>query len=131
MSTSLQGLRTVIHPVADLVAAKQWWTDLLGFGPYFDEPFYVGFDVAGFELGLMPTEGAPETITYWGTRDVVVAVAALEARGAIVRDAIADVGEGIRVATVTVPDGAVIGIIENPNFAAALPAADPSAGPGR
>jgi hypothetical protein len=62
---------------------------------------------------------------------VAVAVAALEARGAIVRDAIADVGEGIRVATLTVPDGAVIGVIENPNFAAALPAADPAAGPGR
>jgi catechol 2,3-dioxygenase-like lactoylglutathione lyase family enzyme len=125
------GLRTVIHSVSDLPSSRSWWVGVLGAEPYFDEPFYVGFDVAGFELGLMPTEGAPETITYWGARDVAVAVAALEARGAIVRDAIADVGEGIRVATLTVPDGAVIGVIENPNFAAALPAADPTAGPGR
>ena len=54
MTTPLLGLRTVIHPVADLVGAKQWFTDLLGFGPYFDEPFYVGFEVAGYELGLLP-----------------------------------------------------------------------------
>jgi catechol 2,3-dioxygenase-like lactoylglutathione lyase family enzyme len=125
------GLRTVIHSVSDLPSARSWWVDVLGAEPYFDEPFYVGFDVAGFELGLMPTDGTPETITYWGARDVAAAVAALEERGAIVRDAIADVGEGIRVATLTVPDGAVIGVIENPNFAAALPAADPAAGPGR
>lgn len=125
------GLRTVIHSVTDLPASRAWWVEALGVEPYFDEPFYVGFDVAGFELGLMPTEGEAETVTYWGARDVAEAVAALEARGASVRDAITDVGEGIRVATVTVPDGAVIGIIENPNFAAALPAADPAAGPGR
>ena len=125
------GLRTVIHSVTDLPASRAWWVEVLGADPYFDEPFYVGFDVAGFELGLMPTEGTPETITYWGTRDVATSVAALEARGAIVRDAIADVGEGIRVATLTVPDGAVIGVIENPNFAATVPAADPTAGPGR
>ena len=125
------GLRTVIHSVTDLPASRSWWVEVLGAEPSFDEPFYVGFDVAGFELGLMPTDGTPETITYWGARDVAIAVAELEARGASVRDAIADVGQGIRVATVTVPDGAVIGIIENPNFAAALPAADPTAGRGR
>lgn len=125
------GLRTVIHSVTDLASARTWWVEVLGTDPYFDEPFYVGFDVAGYELGLMPTEGAAETVTYWGARDVGVAVAALEGRGAIVRDAIADVGEGIRVATVTTPDGSVIGIIENPNFAATLPDPDPSAGPGR
>ena len=54
MTTPMLGLRTVIHPVADLVGAKAWFTDLLGFGPYFDEPFYVGFEVAGYELGLLP-----------------------------------------------------------------------------
>jgi catechol 2,3-dioxygenase-like lactoylglutathione lyase family enzyme len=62
MATSLAGLRTVIYPTADLDAARAWWTELLGFGPYFDEPFYVGYDVGGYELGLLPdasgTDGA-------------------------------------------------------------------------
>ncbi|MDX6217032.1 MAG: hypothetical protein QOG99_2616, partial [Frankiales bacterium] len=58
MALPLLGLRTVIHPVADLTAATAWWTSLLGFGPYFDQPFYVGFEVAGYELGLLP-DGNP------------------------------------------------------------------------
>ena len=59
MSVQLLGLRTVIHPVTDLAAATAWWTDLLGFGPYFEEPFYVGFEVAGYELGLLPDAPLP------------------------------------------------------------------------
>ncbi|WP_443111267.1 VOC family protein [Amycolatopsis sp. A1MSW2902] len=37
-----EGLRTVVYPAADLAAAKEWWTRVLGVSPYFDEPFYVG-----------------------------------------------------------------------------------------
>ena len=55
MAVTLQGLRTLIHPVEDLEAAKAWWTDFLGFGPYFDEPFYVGYEVAGYELATEHT----------------------------------------------------------------------------
>src|SRR6478736_5407880 len=85
MSTSLQGLRTVIHPVDDLDAAKQWWTDLLGFGPYFDEPFYVGFEVGGYELGLLPDANpADGALAYWGVEDVDAAVSAAVAAGAVV-----------------------------------------------
>ena len=85
MTTPLQGLRTVIHPVDDLGAAKQWWTDLLGFGPYFDEPFYVGFEVAGYELGLLPDANpADGALTYWGVDDVDAAVADAVALGATV-----------------------------------------------
>ena len=58
MGTALEGLRTVIYPVADVAAAKEWWTNFLGHGPYFDEVFYVGFEVAGYELGLVPAVGA-------------------------------------------------------------------------
>ena len=54
MSPSLHGLRTVIYPAPDLDAAKAWWTAFLGADPYFDQPFYVGYDVAGYELGLLP-----------------------------------------------------------------------------
>ena len=81
MTTPLQGLRTVIHPVADLVGAKLWFTDLLGYGPYFDEPFYVGFEVAGYELGLLPDANPSDgALVYWGVPDVAAAVAG--ARGA-------------------------------------------------
>ena len=54
MTISMQGLRTVIYPAPDLDAAKAWWTALLGQEPYFDQPFYVGYEVAGYELGLLP-----------------------------------------------------------------------------
>src|SRR5438552_6790905 len=56
--TELLGLRTLIYPVTDLDAAKAWFTELVGFGPYFDEPFFVGFSVGGYELGLLP-DGDP------------------------------------------------------------------------
>ncbi len=74
MPISPLGLRTVIYPAPDLGAAKQWWKELLGFGPYFDEPFYVGFEVAGYELGLLPTANPAEgALTYWGVDDVQAA----------------------------------------------------------
>ncbi len=98
MTTPLLGLRTVIHPVEDLSAAKQWWTDLLGSGPYFDEPFYVGFEVGGYELGLLPG-GNPDdgALVYWGVDDVDAAVADAVALGATVHTAAAEVGDGITV----------------------------------
>ncbi|MFN8026419.1 MAG: VOC family protein [Acidimicrobiia bacterium] len=117
----------------DLEASKRWWATALGTEPYFDQPFYVGFDVGGYELGLMPVGdgGVAESVVYWGVRDVEAAVESLVGRGAVVRDPVEDVGEGIRMAVLTVPDGSVVGVIENPNFAATLPPADPAAGPGR
>jgi len=51
------GLRTAIYPAADLNASKAWFSNLLGVEPYFDEPFYVGFNVGGYELGLVPHKG--------------------------------------------------------------------------
>ena len=48
------GLRTVIYRVRDLAAAKAWYANAFGVQPYFDEPFYVGFDIGGYELGLHP-----------------------------------------------------------------------------
>ena len=115
--TTLHGLRTVIHPVADLVGAKQWWSDLLGSGPYFDEPFYVGFDVGGYELGLLPdAEPADGALVYWGVDDVDAAVADAVALGATVHVAASEVGDGIVTATVRSPQGFVVGFIRNPHF---------------
>ncbi len=108
------GLRTVIYPAPDLAAAKAWYTALLGVEPYFDEPFYVGFEVGGYELGLNPDNDVAET--YWGVADIEAAHAALLAAGAVARSPVTDVGEGIRVATVLETSGAVLGIIENPHF---------------
>ena len=117
MTTPLLGLRTVIHPVDDLVGARQWWTDLLGFGPYFDEPFYVGFEVGGYELGLMPDANASDgALTYWGVDDVEAAVADAVALGAAVHVAPSEVGDGIVTATVTSPQGFIVGFIFNPHF---------------
>lgn len=114
----LQGLRTVVYPVADLAAAKGWYMDLLGQGPYFDEPFYVGFNVGGYELGLVPAEGGGDdaSVTYWGVPDADAAYDSLLARGASPKAPMEDVGGGIRLGAVTDPSGNVLGVIYNPHF---------------
>lgn len=96
MPVALEGLRTAIYPAPDLDAAKAWWTRLLGFGPYFDEPFYVGYEAAGYELGLLPTAPISEgALVYWGVADVAEAVAAAMAEGATEHAPAAEVGGGI------------------------------------
>jgi predicted enzyme related to lactoylglutathione lyase len=118
----LLGLRTVIYKVPDLARAKAWYSTTFGITPYFDEPFYVGFSVGGFELGLDPDvtrqkPGPGGAVAYWGVRDLAGALAALIARGVTVRSPLQDVGEGILVATIEDPFGNPIGLIENPHFA--------------
>jgi predicted enzyme related to lactoylglutathione lyase len=116
-----QGLRTVIYHVSDLASAKSWYSRLLSLEPYFDQPFYVGYSVGGFELGLVPDgkAGAGGTVAYWGVPDAAAALKRCEEFGAVIAEPLQDVGEGIRVATVTDPFGNLIGIIENPNFSTA------------
>jgi predicted enzyme related to lactoylglutathione lyase len=120
MATTLLGLRTVIYPAPDLESAKAWWTAFLGTGPYFDESFYVGYDVAGYELGLLPDpERADDgALTYWGVDDVAAAMAAATGQGASVHVPASEVGDGIVTGTVRTPDGTVVGFISNPHFAA-------------
>ena len=111
------GLRTVIYPTADLAAGTAWWTQALGSGPYFEEPYYVGWSVGGYELGLdpnAPVDAGP--VSYWGVEDCEAALAALLAAGATAREAVREVGDAIKVATATDPEGNVIGLIENPHF---------------
>jgi predicted enzyme related to lactoylglutathione lyase len=114
----IQGLRTAIYPVADLERGKAWYTRLLGKEPYFDEPFYVGYSVGGFELGLIPdgTPGAQGVHVYWGVADAAAEVKRLESLQARMHDALKDVGEGIKVASFLDPFGNIFGIIENPGF---------------
>lgn len=114
----LLGLRTVVYPVADLAAAQRWYSEVLGQSPYFAEPFYVGFNVGGFELGLVP-DGRPGTDgaqALWGVEQVDEALARLLALGATVLEPATEVGGGIRVASVADPFGNRLGIIENPHF---------------
>ncbi|MFC3457039.1 VOC family protein [Massilia haematophila] len=114
----IQGLRTVIYPVTALGEATEWYRRVLDRAPYFDQPFYVGFEVGGFELGLVP-DGVPGTAgatAYWGTEDVQAELARLVELGASVESPVEDVGGGIKVATVRDPYGNLFGIIENPHF---------------
>ncbi len=119
----LHGLRTAIYAVDDIERAKEWYSSVLGFGPYFDEPFYVGFDVGGYELGLSPhEENVPRSGTgvtvYWGVDDARTALERLLELGASENGDVMDVGGGILVATVLDPFGNVFGVIENPHFEA-------------
>jgi predicted enzyme related to lactoylglutathione lyase len=116
----IQGLRLVMYHVDDMAKAKEWYTRVLGYGPYFDQPFYVGFHVGGFELGLNPdvskvTKG-DSTYAYWGVKDCKAAYQRLLDLGAKPNSPVEDVGGGILAATVTDPWGNVFGIIENPHF---------------
>ena len=115
----LLGLRSAIYAAPDLAAAKAWWTEVLGKEPYFDQPFYVGFEVGGFELGLDPN-GDPATspLTYWGVPDAEEAVASLLALGAKFHAGVREVGEGIKLGSVRDRSGSVVGVIENPHFGA-------------
>jgi len=117
-----QGLRTVIYHVDDLQKAKEWYSKVLGIKPYFDEPFYVGFNVGGFELGLDPdmkgiSKGS-NVVAYWGVRDAKAAYRRVQELGAKKHADPQEVGGGIIVATVTDPFGNIFGIIENPHFKA-------------
>jgi catechol 2,3-dioxygenase-like lactoylglutathione lyase family enzyme len=119
MAIPLEGLRTVIYPSPDLDAAKAWWTQVLGMPPYFDEPFYVGYEVGGYELGLLPTgDPADGALTYWGVANVVAAVEEAMAAGATEHVPASEVGDGIVTATVRTPSGAILGLIYNPHFRA-------------
>ena len=112
----IQGLRTMIYHVSNLADATAWYTQVAGHPPYFNEPFYVGFNVGGYELGLLPDGDG--VATYWGTADIDAEHARLIALGAKPNDEIKNVGDGIRVASVLDPFGNVVGIIENPHFRA-------------
>lgn len=118
----LLGLRTTIYKVSDIEKAIKWYSDFLGFEPYFDEPFYVGFNVAGYELGLQPeeevqsTEKADSVITYWGVDNVSESYKSLTSLGAEPHEEPTEVGGGIIVATLKDPWSNIIGLIFNPHF---------------
>jgi lactoylglutathione lyase len=118
----MQGLRTTIYQVPDLAAAKAWYTQAFGKAPYFDEPFYVGFNIGGYELGLHPEGDIPlakstNVVSYWGVGEDVQAVFdRLLELGGTAHEAPTNVGGPLVVATVLDPWGNPIGLIYNPTF---------------
>src|SRR5262245_14597363 len=114
------GLRTAIYHAPDLAKAKSWYSRILGFEPYFDQPFYVGFNVGGYELGLDPdpssSASAGGVVVHWGVANADAVLKHLLSLGAAERTNVQDVGQGIRVATALDPFGNIFGVIENPHF---------------
>jgi predicted enzyme related to lactoylglutathione lyase len=114
------GLYTAIYHVEDLARAKRWYSALLGKQPYFDEPFYVGFNVSGYELGLLPQANTNRKtkccVAYWGVKDIAATCASLQASGHTFFEPVTDVGGGIKVASLLDADENIVGLIENPHF---------------
>jgi len=113
---STQGIQTVLHPVTDLDAAKTVYTALLGTPPTTDTPYYVGYEAAGQQIGLVPNggpQGMTSPVAYWHVTDIEAKLAEVTAAGASVRDAPRDVGGGRLVASLVDPDGNVLGLIQD------------------
>lgn len=114
------GLRTTIYKVADLEKAKAWYAKAFKVSPYFDEPFYVGFNIKGYELGLLPEENdtskGENILSYWGVDDIQKVYQNLIGLGATKHEEPNNVGGDIMVATVKDPWNNIIGIIYNPEF---------------
>ena len=114
--SSNEGIKTVLHPVSDVGKAKAVYTALLGVAPSTDDPYYVGFDVAGQHIGLLPgggPQGMTSPVAYWHVSDIEAKLAEVSAAGATVKQSAHNVGGGRLVATVTDPDGNVLGLIQD------------------
>ena len=115
--SSTQGIKTVLHPVTDLAKAKAVYTALLGIPPEADSSYYVGFDAEGQHIGLVPggaAQGMTSPVAYWHVADIEAKLAEVTAAGATVKEPARDVGFGRLVATVTDPDGNVLGLLQDP-----------------
>jgi predicted enzyme related to lactoylglutathione lyase len=115
--SSTEGIKTVLHPVSDLAAAKAVYTALLGEPPQSDAPYYVGYEVAGQQIGLVPrgaAQGMTSPVAYWHVPDIEAKLAEVTAAGATVKEPVRDVGGGRLVATFTDPDGNVLGLLQDP-----------------
>jgi predicted enzyme related to lactoylglutathione lyase len=113
---STEGVKTVLHPVSDLTAAKAVYAALLGVAPQHDSDYYVGFDAAGQHIGLVPgggPQGMTSPVAYWYVSDIEAKLAKVTAARASVTEPVRDVGGGRLVATVSDPDGNVLGLLQD------------------
>jgi predicted enzyme related to lactoylglutathione lyase len=112
--SSTEGVKTILHPVSDLEKSKPVYTALLGLEPAHDAPYYVGYEVAGQHIGLVPGGGGMSApVSYWHVPDIEAKLAEITAAGGTVKDAPRDVGGGRLVATFTDPDGNVLGVLQD------------------
>jgi predicted enzyme related to lactoylglutathione lyase len=114
--SSTLGVLTVLHPVSDLEAAKAVYTALLGVPPMADSSYYVGYEAAGQQIGLVPgggPQGMTSPVAHWHVTDIEAKLAEVTAAGATVKEAAHDVGGGRLAATFTDPDGNVLGLIQD------------------
>lgn len=115
------GLRTTIYKVGNIQKATEWYSKAFETKPYFDEPFYVGFNIRGYELGLQPEDNPPldktdSVVSYWGVENMQGTFNRLLQLGATEYEKPFDVGGGILTATVKDPFNNIIGLIYNPHF---------------
>src|SRR5262245_32063102 len=111
-----QGIKTVLHPVTDLAAAKAVYTALLGVKPTTNNEYYVGYEAAGQQIGLVPgsgPQGMTSPVAYWHVADIEAKLAEVTAAGAKLNEPPRNVGNGRLVATFTDPDGNVLGLIQD------------------
>lgn len=109
------GIKTVIYPVTDLAAAKTLYSALTGEAPTVDAPYYVGFSVAGQDIGLDPSgqhHGVTGPLAYWHVDDIQASVKLLLEAGATEQKPIGDVGGGKLIAVVKDADGNAIGLLQ-------------------
>jgi predicted enzyme related to lactoylglutathione lyase len=114
--SSTQGIKTVLHPVSDLEQAKAVYTALLGIPPQTDGPYYVGYEAEGQQIGLVPgggPQGMTSPVAYWHVPDIEAKLAEVTAAGATLKEPVRDVGGGRLVATVSDPDGNVLGLLQD------------------
>jgi predicted enzyme related to lactoylglutathione lyase len=114
--SATQGITTVLHPVADLEKAKEVYAALLGVRPSTDTPYYVGFEAAGQQIGLVPRGGPQDMaspVAYWRVADIEAKLAEVVAAGATAREQAHDVGGGRLVATFADADGNVLGLLQD------------------
>ena len=115
------GLRTTIYKVNNIEQAVEWYSKAFQTKPYFNEPFYVGFNIQGYELGLQPNENtlnnkSDNVVSYWGVEDIEEVFKRLINLGATENENPENVGNDIITASVKDPFGNVIGLIYNPHF---------------
>jgi predicted enzyme related to lactoylglutathione lyase len=114
--SSTEGIKTVLHPVSDLAKAKAVYTALLGIPPQSDASYYVGYEAAGQQIGLVPgggAQGMTSPVAYWHVPDIEAKLADVTAAGATVKEPPHDVGGGRLVATFSDPDGNVLGLLQD------------------
>ena len=110
------GIKTVLHPVSDLAKSKKVYAALLGVAPQTDGSYYVGFEAAGQQIGLVPSggpQGMTSPVAYWHVPDIEAKLAEVTAAGATVKEPAHDVGGGRLVATVADLDGNVLGLLQD------------------